>query len=122
MKMSEAFSLPLQICAIHEEDYSEDCNRYICDSMGDVLIPSIPDDVDQESIVEAVNNHDSMTEKITKLLGALCDIQGMCIGNIAMGYKLDADSIGMMIYETTGLTHPELLAKLNQVTEKEDGL
>ncbi|CAM0051887.1 hypothetical protein VPHF89G1_0005 [Vibrio phage F89 g1] len=70
-----------------------------------------------EIAAEKINNHDRMVEENKKLLTALCDIQGMCIGDIAMGYKLDPESIGMMIYEVTGMTHPELSAKLNQEGE-----
>lgn len=74
---------------------------------------------DQDSAIEhAVLNHDRMAEENKKLLIALCDIQGMCIGDVAMGYKLDPESIGMMIYEATGMTHPELSAKLNQEGEE----
>ncbi|AUR87932.1 hypothetical protein NVP1106O_09 [Vibrio phage 1.106.O._10N.286.51.F7] len=68
-------------------------------------------------VAHAVNSHDKLTDINKKLLVALCDIQGMCIGDIAMGYKLDPESIGMMIYEATGMTHPELSAKLNQEGE-----
>lgn len=52
-----------------------------------------------------------------ELLRELCDIQGMCIGEITMGYKLDADSVGCGISKATGMTHPELLAKLNKTEE-----
>ena len=69
MKMSEAFSLPLQ--ATYEKDYSDEYNHHICDSTGDILLPCIPDDVDQEFIVEAVNNHDRMVEEIAELKGAI---------------------------------------------------
>lgn len=68
-------------------------------------------------VAHAVNNYDELLDVNKKLLVALCDIQGMCIGDIAMGYKLDAESIGAMIYETTGLTHPELSEKLTDKPE-----
>ena len=74
-----------------------------------------------EHVAHAINNHDRMVEENKKLLIALCDIQSMCIGDIAMGYKLDPESIGMMIYEATGMTHPELSAKLNQEGEELNG-
>jgi len=38
----------------------------------------------------------------------LSDISSMCIGEIAMNYKLDANCIGQEIYELTGLNSPEL--------------
>ena len=46
-----------------------------------------------------------------KLMRALCDIQQMCIGDIAMGYKLEAETICQLISAATGLTAPELLEK-----------
>ena len=45
-----------------------------------------------------------------KLLSALCEISNMCIGDITMGYKLDANHIGELIYEATGKTNSELNA------------
>lgn len=50
-------------------------------------------------------------------LELLMEIQDMCIGEIAMGYKLDAEYIGAMISECTGMTAPELnehIRKLKQ--------
>ena len=48
-----------------------------------------------------------------KLLDCLAEISSMCVGDIAMNYKLDAQCVGEMIYEATGLTHPELVKKVN---------
>ena len=45
-----------------------------------------------------------MTNLEYKLLSCLYGIQQMCIGEIAMNYKLDAEYIGRMISETTGMT------------------
>lgn len=47
-------------------------------------------------------------EQIKKLEAALTDISNMCIGELAMGYRLDAEAIGQLIYEATGKTNPEL--------------
>ena len=55
-----------------------------------------------------------MTNLEYKLLSCLFDIQQMCIGEIAMNYKLDAEYIGRMISETTGMTVQELEEKLKQ--------
>ena len=52
-----------------------------------------------------------MTGLEYKLLSCLYDIQQMCIGEIAMGYKLEAETIGQLISAATGLTAPELLEK-----------
>ena len=46
------------------------------------------------------------------LLELASEISQMCIGEIAMGHKLDAQYIGNRIYEVTGLTSPELIKKL----------
>ena len=46
-----------------------------------------------------------------KLIGALTDISNMCIGEIAMGYTLCANTIGQLIFETTGLNNSELNAR-----------
>lgn len=42
------------------------------------------------------------------LLCVLDRIQGLCIGEIAMGTPLDANCISEMIYEATGMTAEEL--------------
>jgi hypothetical protein len=48
---------------------------------------------------------------VERLRGTLTEISNMCIGEIAMGYRLDAESIGQLIYEATGKTNPELNSK-----------
>ena len=55
-----------------------------------------------------------MTNLEYKLLSCLYDIQQMCIGEIAMNYKLDAEYIGRMISETTGMNVIELEEELKQ--------
>jgi hypothetical protein len=45
---------------------------------------------------------------LSGLICVLADISSMCVGEIAMGYKIDAGCIGQMIYEATGMTQPEL--------------
>jgi hypothetical protein len=54
-------------------------------------------------------------QQINKLMECLTDISSMCIGEIAMGYKLDAQSIGEMIYAATGLTNDELNEYMKKV-------
>jgi hypothetical protein len=49
-----------------------------------------------------------LAKKNAALIQALTDISNMCIGKLAMGYSLDAQSIGEMIYESTGMTNPQL--------------
>ena len=55
-----------------------------------------------------------MTNLEYKLLSCLFDIQQMCIGEIAMNYKLDAEYIGRRISETTGMNVIELEGELKQ--------
>jgi hypothetical protein len=43
-----------------------------------------------------------------ELIIALSEISNMCVGEVAMGYKLDACLIGEIIYKATGLTNPQL--------------
>lgn len=44
----------------------------------------------------------------SEFLSTLTEISNMCIGEIAMGYKLDAQYIGELIFKVTGLTNPQL--------------
>ena len=55
-----------------------------------------------------------MTDLEYKLLSCLYDIQQMCIGEVAMSYKLDAEYIGRMISETTEMNVRELERELKQ--------
>ena len=62
-----------------------------------------------------MNNEANNVEKtidqplqLSALLCVLADISSMCVGEIAMNYKLEAQAIGEMIYEATGMTQPEL--------------
>ena len=82
--------------------YEDRFNR-IGDADGDIILYDVSDNIGYE-IAERINMHDD-------LMRALCDIQQMCIGDIAMGYKLEAETIGQLISAATGLTAPELLEK-----------
>ena len=59
-----------------------------------------------------------MKEEVNKLMEVLTDISSMCIGEIAMGYKLDAQAIGEMIYIATGKTNAELNDYMKEVELK----
>ena len=50
----------------------------------------------------------SLQEANTMMVCCLADISNMCVGDITMGYKLDAANIGEVIYEVTGLDNPAL--------------
>lgn len=56
----------------------------------------------------------TITKQRDALLKELRDIQSSCIGEITMGYKLDAESIGASISKATGMTHPEIVSALNK--------
>lgn len=53
-------------------------------------------------------------ERIDRQLSCLTDISNMCVGDIAMGYKLDPHAIGQAIHECTGKTNPELNEMVNK--------
>ena len=79
------------------------------------------------AVSHAVRNHDrleqenaELRENTKRLLQELCDIQGQCIAEIAMGYKLDAESIGCSIYQATGMTNPELITHLALLNKQEE--
>lgn len=81
----------------------EDRFGTIVDADGDIIMYDVSDNIGDE-IAGRINMHN-------KLMRALCDIQQMCIGDIAMGYKLEAETIGQLISAATGLTASELLEK-----------
>ena len=43
-----------------------------------------------------------------KLLECLAGVSNACIGELAMGYRIDANAIGEDIYKATGLTNKQL--------------
>ena len=53
----------------------------------------------------------------TKVLSA---ISQMCIGQVTMGYSLDAEYIGRCIYEATGMTSLELEEHANKLEQDND--
>lgn len=53
-----------------------------------------------------------------KLIGVLTGISNMCIGDLAMGYSLDAGSIGNMIYTATLKTNSELNEHMKRIESK----
>ena len=55
-----------------------------------------------------------LENKNAKMLECLCDISNACIGQLTMSYSLDSDGIGRSIYESTGMTNPELNAALKE--------
>lgn len=53
----------------------------------------------------------------------LSDIMGMCIAEQAMGYRLDSNKIGSMIYETLGMNAEELNEMIRRhIKRKEDAV
>jgi len=65
--------------------------------------------IDEEGKMTPVNSNDAIgLSEFNALLCVLERIQGLCIGEIAMGVTLDANYIGEMIYEATGMSAEEL--------------
>ena len=61
-----------------------------------------------EYICKAVNEHEQLKEQNSKMLQVLTSISNMCVGDLAMGYKLDSNHIGELIFDCTGKTNPQL--------------
>ena len=74
------------------------------------------EDRELESLIATSNSFEKQALDLAAenkaLLGLVSEISQMCIGEIAMGYKLDSQYIGNRIYEVTGLTSPELIKKV----------
>lgn len=51
-------------------------------------------------------------------LSLLCEIQSMCMGEVTMGYRLDAHYIGQIITSFTGLSCPELRELVEAIERK----
>lgn len=61
------------------------------------------DNVVDESIIHMDEHMQSLILKNKILAKTLREIQDMCVGEIAMGYSLDANAIGEHIYNSTGI-------------------
>lgn len=84
-----------------------------CQTPSGIPLPESPDEALKKWNTRTSNKQiEELKEKNKILLKELCDIQGMCIGELTMNYKLDAEDIGCGISKVTGMTHPELLAFL----------
>ena len=57
---------------------------------------------------KAVICMDEQKARIDKQLSCLAEMSSMCVGELTMGYRLDAQYIGQAIYGCTGKTNPEL--------------
>lgn len=88
----------------HDEKYVEVSNEKIGDPQ------SYTEKLEQEL--------SELKAKYNSNLSVLSDISSMCIGELAMSYKLDAQEIGNMIYKSTGLTEPELRKVVSNVTKE----
>ena len=60
-------------------------------------------------------SNDTLVAQNKALKAALAEISNMCIGDLAMGYKLDSQHIGELIWNATGMTNPELNKALEWV-------
>lgn len=52
-----------------------------------------------------------------ELLVTLTEISNLCIGDLTMGYKLDAQAIGEMIGKATGMNNPDLNTYTNRLVD-----
>ena len=93
---------PIEYCPIAEALFDSDG---LC-----VAAEVNPDD--GKEIAKAVNAHN-------KLLDALSRISDMCVGEIAMGMTLDANYIGELIYEATGMNTQELADECRRYTNEQ---
>lgn len=80
---------------------------FINDGLSDLGSMSCNSFVD--AVVLAVNEHDKMIAKIAELEfkieehnSIFKDIYSACIGELTMGYKIDADSLGRHVYSVCG--------------------
>ena len=93
-------------------------NGYCCGECGGGYCDPLSEDGHNETIIDYINNHDTLVAQNLALKAALAEISNMCIGEIAMGYKLDAQCIGELIWNATGLTNPELNKALEGVGDE----
>lgn len=72
----------------------------------------------QCELIEVINQgkHKERDLKI-----ALCAISDMCIGEITMNYKLDAEYIGQVIYQATGKSNPDLHDEIKALLQQLEG-
>lgn len=65
-----------------------------------------------EELKRLTEENKQLREFNKKILQELCEIQSQCVGEVVMGYKLDAYSVGCSISQVTGMTNPELIKHL----------
>ena len=70
-----------------------------------------------KAAAHAINQHDALVAMNAELIKMASDISQMCVGEIAMGYRIDAQSIGEYIYSVTGLNSEELVAKAKELSQ-----
>ena len=102
-KMSEEFYLPLT----NKHGVVEDDNG--------LFVADLSSNEMDRAMCHAINSHDALLEQVEFMKEALTSISDMCIGEIAMNHNLDAQYIGELIYEATGMTNPELHEDLKGV-------
>lgn len=74
---------------------------------------TIREDQKHHAFQEALSLCKPMKQGEGELLRVLSEISSMCVGEITMGYKLDAQHIGEMIAKSTGMTQPDLAERVN---------
>ena len=73
------------------------------------------EEAEKDALDEFTIHSHTLTNQVQVLKEALAEISNMCVGDIAMSYKLDAQYIGELIYNATGMTNPELNEALKAV-------
>jgi hypothetical protein len=73
-----------------------------------------------KKMIDKLFDHLESTPQHINAIKALAEISSMCVGELAMGYKLDAQAIGQLIYEATGLTQPQLQEAAEQLEKGEE--
>lgn len=124
LKMSDVFDLPVSVDKLNLNDgYIGGTGGMTIANFDCEFVSTLSHEM-ATNAAHAINNHDRLVEQIAQLeadkaelVEALTDISNMCIGEIAMGYRLDAQSIVGSIYKATGLTNPEL----NELLQKHKG-
>lgn len=61
-----------------------------------------------KEVISLTEENKQLKQDKAEFLSAMTEISNMCIGEMTMGYKLDAQYIGALIFKATGLTNPQL--------------
>ena len=77
IKMKDYFSMPIR--GEYERDYCDEYHYNIYDNEGNLLLPCLPEGVNHEAIVEAVNSHDKLKEQNEKMYEMLSTMHQLLV-------------------------------------------